>query len=144
MGQPTLIAYSLDEAQPIPVVLDTESRSPDRILLLDTFFHVVLWYGKNIASWRDQRIHEQPEFAYFGELLEKGAQDAEDLMVSRMPRPTAVVADQGTSQARFLVAKLNPSVSGTNAPQPEDDSPPPVFTDDVSLNVFIEHLRKLA
>ena len=67
--------------------------------------------------------------------------DALVIMESRYPVPRYIVCDQGKSQARFLLAKLNPSVThnsmgggGTTA----------VFTDDVSLKVFMEHLCKLA
>lgn len=34
-------------------------RRTDRILLLDTFFHVVVFSGETIASWRKQGYHEQ-------------------------------------------------------------------------------------
>ena len=39
MIQPTLLAYSFN-GPPVPVLLDVTSISPDRILLLDTFFQV--------------------------------------------------------------------------------------------------------
>jgi len=29
-----------------PVLLDTSSILPDRILLMDTFFHIVIYYGE--------------------------------------------------------------------------------------------------
>lgn len=51
--------------------------------------------------------------------------------------PRYIVCDQYKSQSRFIVAKLNPSVSNSNSTQQ-------VFTDDVSLKVFMEHLMKLA
>eukprot|EP01083_Nonionella_stella_P036788 100355_1 len=143
MIQPTLISYSL-ETPPQPVLLDVSSRHPACILLLDTFFNVVVWFGENIAQWRDQGIQEQPDYAYFAEFLQQVDEDAESLMSSRIPRPMPVRCDQGTSQARFLVAKLNPSVSHNNPEGYGEGVPPPVFTDDVSLNVFMQHLRKLA
>lgn len=58
MIQPTLLAYSF-AGPPVPVLLDVTSITPDRILLLDTFFHVVVFSGETIASWRAQRYHEQ-------------------------------------------------------------------------------------
>lgn len=42
-------------------------------------------------------------------------------------------------QARFLLAKLNPSSDG-NGPFSGGSN---VFTDDVSLSVFLDHLRRL-
>ena len=52
MIQPTLMAYSL-EGPAEPVVLDVSSCAPNRILVLDTFFHLVIWYGDTIAKWYD-------------------------------------------------------------------------------------------
>ena len=49
------------------------------------------------------------------------------------------MCDQGESQSRFLKTKLNPSSGG--GPQ---GSEAPVFTDDVSLKVFMQHLVKFA
>jgi protein transport protein SEC23 len=69
--------------------------------------------------------------------------------VDRFPIPRYIVCDQGGSQARFLLSKLNPSTThmssvnsmygsgaGANAGQA-------IFTDDVSLQVFMEHLKRL-
>ena len=44
-------------------------------------------------------------------------------------------------QARFLLAKLNPSATHNSA---APGAPDVVFTDDVALHVFLEHLAKLA
>lgn len=46
-------------------------------------------------------------------------------------------------QARFLLAKLNPSATYNNANEMSAGSDI-IFTDDVSLQVFFEHLSKLA
>lgn len=51
MIQPTLLAYSF-EGPPVPVLLDVSSIGPDRILLLDSYFNVVVHYGATIAQWR--------------------------------------------------------------------------------------------
>ncbi len=51
MIQPMLMSYSLD-APTQPVNLDVSSLAPNRILMLDTFFHVVIWYGDTIDKWR--------------------------------------------------------------------------------------------
>ena len=42
MIQPTLMAYSL-EGPAEPVMLDVSACNPNRILVLDTFFHFVIW-----------------------------------------------------------------------------------------------------
>lgn len=60
MIQPTLMAYSL-EGPAEPVILDVSSCAPNRILVLDTFFHLVIWYGDTIAKWQADGIHLKPE-----------------------------------------------------------------------------------
>ena len=52
MIQPALISYSLSEP-PHPVLLDATSVRPDVMLLLDTFFTLVVFHGATIATWRD-------------------------------------------------------------------------------------------
>jgi len=44
MLQPSLLSYSF-QGPPQPVLLDAASVRPDTILLLDTFFHVVVFLG---------------------------------------------------------------------------------------------------
>jgi protein transport protein SEC23 len=51
MIQPTLLSYSFN-GPPEPVLLDVESVQPDRILLLDSYFMVIVHYGATIAQWR--------------------------------------------------------------------------------------------
>ena len=36
------------------VLLDVSSIAPDRILLLDTFFNVVIFHGETVAEWKRQ------------------------------------------------------------------------------------------
>ena len=52
------------------VLLDVASIAPDRILLLDSYFYVVVFHGTSIAQWRKEGYHLQPEHAGFKELLE--------------------------------------------------------------------------
>jgi len=139
MIQPTLLSYSFD-GPPQPALLDSVTVQPNTILLLDTFFHVVVFHGETIAAWREAKYHEQEEHAAFRSLLEAPQTDAQMIMDSRFPVPRYIVCDQHKSEARFLMAKLNPSVSHNS----EGGSGTAVFTDDVSLRVFMEHLMKLA
>ena len=139
MIQPTLLSYSFDGA-PQPALLDSVSVQPNTILLLDTFFHVVVFHGETIAAWREAKYHEHDEHAAFRNLLEAPQSDAQMIMDSRFPVPRYIVCDQHKSEARFLMAKLNPSVSHNS----EGGTGTAVFTDDVSLQFFMEHLMKLA
>jgi len=140
MLQPTILSYSFD-GPPQPVMLDIQSVQPNTILLLDTFFNVVVFHGETIAAWREQKYHEQAEHEAFRNLLEAPQSDAATIMDSRFPVPRYIVCDQYKSEARFLMAKVNPSSSHNSEAVGGGAQ---VFTDDVSLRVFMEHLMKLA
>lgn len=145
MVQPILYAYSFS-GPPEPVLLDTSSIQPDRILLMDTFFHIVIFHGETIAQWRKAGYHNSPEHENFRQLLQAPEDDAQEILQTRFPMPRYIVCDQGGSQARFLLSKVNPSVTHNNAYNwgQQESGGSPVLTDDVSLQVFMEHLKKLA
>jgi protein transport protein SEC23 len=46
------------------------------ILLLDTFFHIVIHVGDTIAQWRKAGYHEQSEYENLRDLLEMPKEDA--------------------------------------------------------------------
>ncbi|KAG6544642.1 hypothetical protein Mapa_013947 [Marchantia paleacea] len=140
MIQPTLFAYSFD-GPPVPVLLDVSSITPDRILLFDSYFYIVVHYGSTIAQWRKLRYQDDPSHENFKKLLEAPVGDAEALLEERIPLPKLIVCDQHGSQARFLLAKLNPSVTHNSN---QYGSGEVIFTDDVSLQVFVDHLQRLA
>jgi protein transport protein SEC23 len=141
MMQPALYCYSFQVPQGMPVLLDATSVRPDVLLLLDTFFHVLIFHGETIAQWREQGYADQPEHAAFRELLQRPKDEAGALMETRFPVPRYIVCDQHKSQARFLMARLNPSVTHNSL---DGTGAAPIFTDDVSFHVFMEHLMKLA
>jgi len=141
MIQPALLQYAFDDGPPQPVLLDTCSLKPDVILLMDDFFHVVIWRGEKIQAWYDQGYHEKEEYANFKSLLQAPAADAKQILADRFPVPKFVQTNAGGSQARFVTSKVNPSNSGGGAGQTDASM---VLTDDVSLKVFMEHLIRLA
>lgn len=140
MIQPSLLSFTPDD-EPMMVTLDASSRTPDSILLLDTFFHVVKWSGSDVARWRDDKLREEPEYGYIGELLDQGEEEMVERCGTRFPYPTEIRCDEGSSQARFLVAILNPNVKNQQARRLREGDVPPVFTDDVNLQTFVEHLK---
>ncbi|KAJ3004194.1 hypothetical protein NUW54_g4931 [Trametes sanguinea] len=146
MIQPTLMSYTFD-TPPQPVLLDSISIKPDVILLLDTFFHILIFHGETIAQWRKAGYQDQEGYENFKELLEAPVRDAQDLLADRFPIPRYIVCDQGGSQARFLLSKLNPSTTHVSnsmyGSAPAANSGQAIFTDDVSLQVFMEHLKRL-
>ncbi|XP_073225298.1 protein transport protein SEC23 E-like isoform X2 [Cicer arietinum] len=142
MIQPSLISYSFNSL-PAPALLDVASIAADRILLLDSYFSVVIFHGMTIAQWRNLGYQNQPEHQAFAQLLRAPQDDAQAVIRDRFPVPRLVVCDQHGSQARFLLAKLNPSATYNNAHEMAAGSDV-IFTDDVSLQVFFEHLQRLA
>jgi protein transport protein SEC23 len=64
------------------------------------------------------------------------------MLVDRFPVPRYVVTQHGGSQARFLLSKLNPSTTHTSAAGFGQPGAQAIFTDDVNLQTFFEHLKK--
>ena len=170
MIQPSLVAYSLEHGAqaPAPVALDISSVTPERLLLLDAFFTVVVHTGATLAAWRKAGYAEQAEHEQLAQLLRLPLEEARGIVHSRCPTARLVVCDQGGSQARFLLARLNPSTTHMTAPDLAGGGEL-VFTEDVSLDgalcsvlaslhpirgadthrlptraVFMQHLSKLA
>jgi protein transport protein SEC23 len=75
----------------------------------------------------------------------KGPADIpQDLITDRFPLPRFIVCDAGGSQARFLLSKLNPSTTHTTGAWGGvgAQTAQTIFTDDVSLQTFMDHLMK--
>ncbi|XP_075476900.1 protein transport protein SEC23 C-like isoform X2 [Primulina tabacum] len=142
MIQPSLISYSFHSG-PEPALLDVTSIVADKILLLDSYFTIVVFHGSTIAQWRKAGYHEQPEHQAFAHLLQAPRDDADAIIRERFPVPRLVICDQHGSQARFLLAKLNPSTT-YNSDAPAAPGGDILFTDDVSFEVFLDHLQRLA
>merc|ERR1719235_1977658 len=111
MIQPALLQYSFDEGPPVPVLLDAGSLKPNVILLLDAFFHVVIWRGETIQAWYEAGYQDKEEYANFKTLLTAPAEDAKQILGSRFPVPKFIQTNAGGSQSRFLTSKVNPSTT---------------------------------
>lgn len=85
MIQPELYSYSFSGVE--LVKLDTSSIQPERVLLLDTYFNVLIFLGKTIAAWKKKRYHEQEEYESFRSLLERPVEDARRIFEQRCPAP---------------------------------------------------------
>ena len=85
-----------------------------------------------------------PEYTNVAHLLEAPVEDAKLVFKTRFPMPRYVITEQGGSQARFLLSKVNPSKVQVAYSHPGQEQPPAsILTDDVSLQGFVDHLRKL-
>ena len=76
MIQPTLDSYTFDQEGGLPVLLDSASIQPTHILLLDTFFHILIFHGETIAQWRKAGYQNQEGYENFAALLEQPKEDA--------------------------------------------------------------------
>ncbi|KIV96928.1 protein transporter sec23 [Exophiala mesophila] len=145
MIQPTLDSYSLEHEGGQPVLLDSASIQQQTILLLDTFFQILIFHGETMAEWRKAGYQDQEGYENFRAALEAPKEDARELVQDRFPLPRFIICDAGGSQARFLLSKLNPSTThATGGYGGVSQSAQTIFTDDVSLQTFMDHLMKLA
>uniref|UniRef100_S4R7Y9 Protein transport protein SEC23 n=1 Tax=Petromyzon marinus TaxID=7757 RepID=S4R7Y9_PETMA len=143
MIQPILYSYSFS-GPPEPVLLDSSSILADRILLMDTFFQILIYHGETVAQWCKSGYQELPEYDNFRQLLQAPVDDAQEILQTRFPMPRYIVTEHNGSLARFLLSKVNPSQTHNNMYAWGQESGAPILTDDVSLQVFMDHLKKLA
>nr|XP_045252247.1 protein transport protein Sec23A isoform X2 [Macaca fascicularis] len=99
---------------------------------------------ETIAQWRKSGYQDMPEYENFRHLLQAPVDDAQEILHSRFPMPRYIDTEHGGSQARFLLSKVNPSQTHNNMYAWGQESGAPILTDDVSLQVFMDHLKKLA
>lgn len=55
-----------------------------------------------------------PEYENFRQLLQAPVDDAQEILSTRFPMPRYIDTEQGGSQARFLLSKVNPSQTHNN------------------------------
>lgn len=143
MIQPTLDSYSLEQEGSQPVLLDSASIQSNTILLLDTFFQILIFHGETMAEWRKAGYQDQEGYENFKAVLDAPKEDARELVQDRFPLPRFIICDAGGSQARFLLSKLNPSTTHASGGYGGvSQTAQTIFTDDVSLQTFMDHLMK--
>ncbi|VDP50718.1 unnamed protein product, partial [Schistosoma curassoni] len=143
MIQPSLTSFNLDGSEE-PVLLDSSSIQPERVLLMDSFFLILIYEGDTIAKWKKAGYLDMPEYAHIKQILDKPRYEAQELLKTRFPVSRYVETEHDGSQARFLLSKVNPSLTHHTMYSFGQDSGSAVLTDDVSLQGFMEHLKKLA
>ena len=134
--------YSLHNCtEPQGVALDAENIRPDVVLLLDTFFRVLVWHGKNICEWRNMKLQEDPQWEALKIVLEAPIEEGKALCAERFPTPLFVVCDEGSSQSRYLLARCNPvhidRMTGVGSDSLGG-------TDDPSLAKFMQKLKEVS
>ena len=73
-----------------------------------------------------------PESDIFKQILQAPIYDAQEILQTRFPMPRYIDTEQGGSQARVLLFKVNPSQTH-NMYYYDPDGGTPVLTDDVPL-----------
>uniref|UniRef100_A0A7C9ANE5 Protein transport protein SEC23 n=3 Tax=Opuntia streptacantha TaxID=393608 RepID=A0A7C9ANE5_OPUST len=142
MIQPSLVSYAINSA-PEPAPLDAASVAADRVLLLDSYFTIVVFHGATVAQCRKSGYQDMLDHKAFSQLLQAPRDAAHAVIKGRFPVPRLVICDQHGSQARFLVAKLNPSTT-YNSDAPLIPCGDRIVTDDICYDVFLDHLQRLA
>jgi protein transport protein SEC23 len=121
---------------------------------------IVVWSGATIADWRKKGFQNDPSYASFKvgcprmsplvscahsfqALLAGPLADAQAIVSERFPVPRIIQCDQHTSQARYLTASVDPAITYTNNPAGPTAKGEAIFTEDVNLSVFMQHLKKL-
>lgn len=69
---------------------------------------------QTIAQWRQLKYQDLPEYENFRQLLAAPVDDAAEILTGRFPAPRYIDTEQGGSQARFLLSKVNPSQTHNN------------------------------
>ncbi|KAI6009136.1 hypothetical protein EDC04DRAFT_2610728 [Pisolithus marmoratus] len=105
---------------PQPVLLDSVSIKPN-IILLDTFFHILMFHRESFFHWRKAGCQDHGSYKNFKELLEALVTDAQSKLNPSTMHITMLI--YGTAMG-----------TGTG---------PVIFTDNVNLQVFMEHLKHL-
>ncbi len=78
--------------------MDSASILDDRILLMDTFFHILIYRGKAVAEWRALGYHNMPEHENFRQLLQAPVGDAQEILQTRFPMPRYIDTEHEHSQ----------------------------------------------
>ena len=141
MIQPALFQYDLNEPEAVPVACDFESLKPDVVLLVDTFFCLLVWRGTDVHGWYLDKLHEQQEYDHLNYLYSQPEEDAKIILEDRLPVSRYLICHQGSPNERILKSKLNPPVSSSGSDLYRNEEN--YITDDVSLKTFMDYLAKL-
>ncbi|KAH9584068.1 Sec23/Sec24 [Trypanosoma melophagium] len=160
MIQPTLHSYDIETPMATPVPLDSCSLRTDNILLMDAFFNIHIMWGTTIYAWIQAKYQEDPEYAYFAQLLNAVEDDASALLAARYPYPRFSRTDANGSEARHIKTRMNPTTthhSGSIGAAAADglgnansnmmasaagDHSDVIYTDEASIVKFMESLKK--
>ena len=136
MIRPMLKSFSTDASEPAYVPLEMTSLLPKTVLFLDTYFRTLVWYGKDVAAWRDQGIHLQEGYENVKKAIEAPLAEAKEIHAERFPSPQLITCDQDSSLSRYLLVKCNPTTVEFALGAGEN-----LGSDEPSYNKFFDKLK---
>lgn len=146
MIQPTLDSYDYDNPYATAVPLDSSSLRDDNIVLMDAFFNVHIMWGQVLFEWIKAGYQDQPEHAYFAELLENVEADAQSILSARYPSPRFSRTDANGSEARHIKTRVNPTTTHKNSDTKNCSSIATadlIYTDDADSTTFMRSLQRM-
>ena len=57
----------------------------DVVLLMDSYFNVIVWNGEHIQGWKEENLNEDPEYEYLTDIFENPMKDASEIIYDRLP-----------------------------------------------------------
>ena len=141
MIQPLLKKYMIGRQEEV-VPLDMNEIRGDCVLLLDTYYRVLIWSGAEVAGWRklmqeNNDENEKEKFSNVALLLETPKKLALQISQQRCPTPLLVEADEGSSKARYLLSKVS-----TSTMEFSDTGKDGAAAQDTSLAGFINKFKQ--
>lgn len=106
MIQPTLDSYTFDQDGGQPVLLDSTSIQQNHVLLLDTFFHILIFHGETIAEWKKAGYQDREGYENFAALLDMPKEDARvsTIQISKRDIPLTKLRNSSPTDFRYLVS----------------------------------------
>lgn len=60
MVQSALLKYTMEDPEPESVEMDSREMKEDVVLLMDSYFTVLVWNGEHVQGWKEQKLNEDP------------------------------------------------------------------------------------
>ena len=138
MIQPQIIEYSLENEEPVPVLPNLSCLKSDVVLLCDTYFNIIIWYGQNVKGWIDEEYHLQEGYEHIKELIDMPEEDMRLILEDRLVVPNKVKAHMGSPSERLIKSKLNPETQDKENSEALETGN--FVSDDASLSTFMNRL----
>lgn len=139
MIQPCLFSYTAENPEASPVFLEIENMKSDNVLLLDSFFNIIIWHGEEVCKWRDKELHLQEEYENIKIMLESPQDYAQQLISERIPVPKFMSCDAGTGNERHIKCVVDHSNEQIGSKVVSDG----YKSDDITLKKFMDYLKNI-